>query len=238
VSKNGAGLRYYFNHGNCPAGTVAFIDNTFSWVIRPMEGNMQKLLLISAIMLLMLVIGVQSSFAGRHGVYLDLSSGSGDAEWDSDTSSWDIDSDSFAGGYVFDSDPDQNKVFNYRLNLGIVRQEIEDDFDYTMESAGIYAENIFGFAFNKNENFRWWAGPLVRLGFYSGEIKNTNVDVDYAEFGLGLASGMNFMAGNTVISPSLGVRFSGYAGEGEDAGYSEDLEAKTTNAFFNLAVLF
>lgn len=199
---------------------------------------MQKPFLLFALALLLLFIGVQPSLAARHGFFLDLSSGSGEAEWDSDTSSWDVDSDSFAGGYVFDTDPDPNKVFNYRLNVGLVRQDIEDDFGGTIKSTGIYAENIFGFAFIKNESFRWWGGPLVRVAYYAGEIENSSVDVDYAEFGLGLVTGMNFMAGDTMLSPSLGVRFSGYAGEGEDAGYSEDIEGNATTLFLNLAVLF
>ena len=200
--------------------------------------NVKRISLLVALTLLLSFIGVQSSIAARHGLFLDLSSGSGEAEWDSDTSSWDVDSDSFAGGYVFDTDPDPSKVFNYRLNVGIIRQDLEDDFGVTLESTGIYAENVFGFAFTKNENFRWWAGPLVRLGFYSGEVENSNLDVDYFEFGLGLVTGMNFMAGNTMLSPSLGLRFSGFAGEGEDADYSEDIEGDATTLFFNFAVLF
>jgi len=188
--------------------------------------------------IMILLLGAQSSFAGKHGIFLDLATGSGDAEWDSDTSSWDIDSSSIAIGYVFDTDPDPSKVFNYRLNVGVIRHDIEDDYGVTLESVGIYAESIFGFALVRKNDFRWWAGPLVRLGFYSGEVDDSDMDANYAEFALGLVTGMNFTAGSTVVSPSLGVRFTGYAGEGEYAGMSEDLEANSTNFFFNLTFLF
>lgn len=188
--------------------------------------------------LLILLLCSQSSFAARHGIFLDLASGSGDAEWDSDTDSWDTDSTSLAIGYVFDTDPDPSKTFNYRLHVGLISHDLEDDYGDTLESIGIYAENIFGFALIKKEDFRWWAGPLVRLGFYSGEIDKYDLDVKYAEFAFGLATGMNFMAGNTIISPSLGVRFTGYAGEGDSFGYTEDFVASSTNLFLNLSLLF
>ena len=226
---------------------------------------MKKSLYLFTMILLILLLGSQTAFAGKHGVFLDLSSGSGDAEWDSDIYSWDVDSDSFAIGYIFDSNPEPNRVFNYRLNVGVIRQDLEDDYGDTIESTGIYAENIFGFALIRNEHFRWWAGPLVRLGVYSGEASGEESGVDYhysykldakyVEFGLGLVTGMNFTVGRTIISPSLGVRFSGYAVAGEisekesyegiyGGGYewtdewSEDMEATTTSFFFNLAILF
>lgn len=200
---------------------------------------MRKASYLAFIVLLMVVLGAPSVYAGKHGFFLDLASGSGEAEWDSNADSWDIDSDSFAVGYVYDSDPDSSRVFNYRLNIGLVRHDKEDEFGGTLESTGLYAESIFGFALQRKENFRWWGGPLVRLGFYSGEVDDYDIDVDYGEFGIGVATGINFNAGSAMIAPSIGVRYNIYAGEGDFyGGYSEDYEASATNVFFNLAVLF
>jgi hypothetical protein len=199
---------------------------------------MKKSSMVLVLIIFMFFVGVSSSFAGKHGIFLDTSSGSGEAEWDSDITAWDIDTSSFSGGYVFDTNPSSDKVFNYRLNVGVGSHEIEDEFGVSMESTGLYVENIFGFAFVKKDSFRWWAGPLVRLGFYSGDVDGTNIDVTYAEFGLGVVTGLNIKAGNGLISPSLGVRFHGFAGEGEIPGFTEDFTANSTNLFFNLAYLF
>ncbi|MCD6525775.1 MAG: hypothetical protein J7K75_02130 [Desulfuromonas sp.] len=195
-----------------------------------------------------------TAFAAGIGAFIDVSVGSGEAEWDSDYDSWDIDSSMVAGGLVFDTALTNENPFNYRFNIGIAHQELEDDYDEELDSTGIYVENIFGFALMMNEDFRWWAGPLVRIGYYSGESDmdslsySSDIDFDYVEFGFGAVTGFNFKAGNVVISPSVGVRYSAFAGEGDikeidhldgyTYTYDEDIEAYTVTAFANLAVLF
>lgn len=182
-----------------------------------------------------------NAFAVGLGAYIEGSAGSGEAEWDSDTTAWDIDSSGGAIGFVLDTSPTNKSNFNYRLNIGITAQDWEDDAGYTLEAAGITIENTFGFALNKTEKFRWWLGPLVRVGFFSGETDTPiKIDVNYFEFGIGAATGLNFNINNKVVlSPSLGFRISGYAGTGEwPNGYEEDIEGNTTTGFFNLAVLF
>lgn len=179
-----------------------------------------------------------SALAVGLGGFLDYSTGSGEAEWDSDIDEWDIDADTFAGGFVLDTAPTNESYFNYRLNLGIANQTLEDDYGDELDSTGLYVENIFGFAIVQKETFRWWAGPLVRIGFYSGEIDEVDIDVDYFEFGLGGVTGLNFKAGNVILAPSFGFRISGFAGEGESHSYSEDIEGNATTAFVNFAIMF
>lgn len=152
--------------------------------------------------------------------------------------SFTIDNDAKTGafGFVLDTAPTSERVFNYRLNVGLARQEFDLDFDpkTKMKSDGIYVENIFGFALARNESFRWWAGPLVRVGYYVGELNDE--DLDYGEFGVGAVTGLNFKVGNTVISPSVGFRYSGLAGEFDD--FDDEFEGYTSNIFANLAVMF
>lgn len=190
-----------------------------------------------------------TAFAVGFGVFADFSSGSGEAEWDGG-SEWDIDSDMVAGGFVLDTAPSNESTFNYRLNIGLADQTLEDDYGEDLDATGFYVENIFGFALIKKENFRWWLGPLVRIGYYSGEaeieglVYEAEIDFDYIEFGVGVVTGLNFKAGQVVISPSIGVRYSAFAGEGEfeETGtyykYEEDIEAYTVTAFANIALLF
>lgn len=188
------------------------------------------------------------------GFYVDASGGSGESEWESDSNHWDIDTSGGATGFVLDTAPTNESVFNYRLNAGFAGQDWEDEDGITLESGGIYVENIFGVAMTKNERFRWWLGPLVRLGFYSGETDTWHdgadrrkVEVDYAEFGVGVVTGINININNRVtLAPSVGFRYCGFSGNGttketiDGVHYSddEDIEGSTTSGFVNFAVLF
>jgi hypothetical protein len=195
-----------------------------------------------------------SALAVGIGGYVDVSGGSGDAEWDSDVQRWDIDTNAAGFGFVLDTAPMNERTFNYRLNAGLAAQNIEDDFGFKIESGGIYAENIFGFALIRDENVRWWLGPLVRVGIYSGETDTFNtgggtqqIDFDYIELGIGAVTGLNFNINDRLIlAPSLGFRICGFAGTGEINEYvggvhyywEEDISGGTTSAFANFAVLF
>ncbi|ALC14911.1 hypothetical protein DSOUD_0110 [Desulfuromonas soudanensis] len=195
-----------------------------------------------------------SALAVGIGGYVDVSGGSGEAEWDSDFQSWDIDASAAAFGFVLDTAPMNERTFNYRLNAGLAAQNFEDDLGVEMEAGGIYAENIFGFALIRDENVRWWLGPLVRVGIYSGETDPVNIgggtqqiDFTYAEFGIGAVTGVNININDRLIlAPSLGFRICGFAGTGEINEYvggvhyywEEDISGGTTSAFANFAVLF
>jgi hypothetical protein len=195
-----------------------------------------------------------SALAVGIGGYVDVSGGSGDAEWDSDFQSWDIDASAAAFGFVLDTAPMNERTFNYRLNAGLAAQNFEDDFGVEMEAGGIYAENIFGFALIRDENVRWWLGPLVRVGIYSGETDTFNtgggtqqIDFDYAEIGFGAVTGVNFnINGRVILAPSIGFRHCVFAGTGEINEYvggwhyyfEKDITGEVTSAFANFAVLF
>lgn len=197
-----------------------------------------SLRLLSIIICLLLFTALPAA-AARHGFFIDLAEGSGDAEWDWDTHDWNIDTGSVAVGYVYDSDPTPDQPFNFRLNVGLARLEIEDDYNDTVKSDGVYLETIFGFAAVRTTQLRWWLGPLLRIGYYHGEGDGFNLDLDFAEFAVGAATGLNIDLGGVIIAPSLGVRFSGYAGEGEDENhFKDDWDARATSVFFNIATLF
>jgi hypothetical protein len=208
---------------------------------------MKKFFLVAVVM--SIVMFSSNAFAIKFGVFLDFSSGSGEAEWETDFYSFDVDAKTIAGGLILDTATD--KTFNYRLNVGLAKQKIEDEYGIELTSTGIYLENIFGFALVKNKDFRWWLGPLVRIGYYSGKsdtissgTMTARIDIDYVEFGVGAVTGLNFKTGSTIISPSAGFRVSGFAGEGKTVtnfssfNDKEDIVGHTTTAFANIAVLF
>lgn len=187
------------------------------------------------------------------GPYLDLSSGSGTFEWDSDNYEFDVDSSSASVGFALDSTRSEYANFNYRLNIGIEGQALDDEYDSTIEMGGIVIDNIFGFALVRERDFRWWAGPSVRIGFYSGETDEQydsygdryKTEVDLFEFGIGVATGISVrVAPHTYLAPSAGIRFIGASGTGtvknydRHSQYDDDLSGNTTNVFVNFALLF
>ncbi|MCI5222289.1 MAG: hypothetical protein D3924_06345 [Candidatus Electrothrix sp. AR4] len=165
---------------------------------------------------------------------------------------FDIDTNSVAIGFVLDTAPTDQLFFNYRLNIGFEGQEIEDDFNRTLDVNGVIFENVFGFAFVQRQDFRWWAGPLVHIGINSGD-RNTHDDAgipykdeyEFFQFGFGGITGVNFKVGDHVtLAPSIGFRFFAVSGTGTltnlntNVEYEEDLLGGSTSCFVNLAVLF
>jgi hypothetical protein len=215
---------------------------------------MNKLLFALVALIFTTSLWCSNALAVGIGGYVDVSGGSGDYEWDSDVQRWDIDTSAAAVGFVLDTAPMNERTFNYRLNAGLAAQDVEADDGINLEAGGIYAENIFGFALIRNENVRWWLGPLVRVGIYSGETDTFNIsggtrqiDFDYIEFGFGAVTGVNFNINDRVIlAPSLGFRICAFAGTGEINDYiggwhyyfEEDFSGNATSAFANFAVLF
>lgn len=198
------------------------------------------------------------------GPYIDLAGGSGEMEWDTygdgwanlgfNTETWDVDAGSGAIGFVLDTAPTGPSVFNYRLNVGLEAQNFEDNYGIEMKVGGLVVENVFGFALVRKPNLRWWIGPLVRFGYYSGETDDyfeggfrKKTEADLFEFGIGAVTGVNIPVGkskNVILAPSAGVRFIGVGGDGTvtnlDTGtsFDDDLSGGFTTAFVNFALLF
>lgn len=209
------------------------------------------LLLIAALSLFL--VSIAAAGVGM-GPYVDLSAGSGEMEWDNGGGTWDVDAGSGAIGFALDTAPMGPSRFSYRLNVGLEAQTIEDDAGVEMGLGGVAVENVFAFAIMNKPNLRWWAGPLVRFGFYSGETDpyydlgdRYETEADLFEFGIGGVTGLNIPVGKSkklILAPSAGVRFIGIGGEGTttnlDTGtsISDDLSGGVTMGFVNFALLF
>jgi hypothetical protein len=187
------------------------------------------------------------------GPYVDFSGGSGEFEWDRSNFEFDVDVATGAVGLAIDTAPTGRSYFNYRLNIGLEAQDLEDDSGTTMELGGLTIENVFCFTVANQPRLRWWVGPLVRLGFYSGETDFyydsfgdlNRTEADLFEFGIGVATGLNIRVNrNLILAPSAGFRFIGASGEGEIINYTagtrdeEDLTGGFSTLFVNFALLF
>lgn len=224
-----------------------------------MQPSLQRVRFGKILPLALLGVTLLGTPAGRAeaataiGPYLDAANGTGTFEWDSDNFDFDVDSGSGAVGFVLDTAPAGAANFNYRLNIGLEGQNLEDENGATLEMGGVSFENIFGFALVRQRDFRWWAGPLVRIGFYSGETDDQynsygdryKTEADLFEFGVGFATGINFRIGpHAYLAPSAGVRYIGAGGEGTVKNFDlhtqeeDDLSGHLTSVFVNLSLLF
>jgi len=187
------------------------------------------------------------------GPYVDFSGGSGNFEWERSNSDFDVDAGVAAIGLAIDTAPTGKSYFSYRLNIGFEGQNLEDNSDTTMEMGGLTVENVFAFAVMNQPNLRWWVGPLLRFGYYSGETDYyfdsygdlNKTEADLFEYGVGVATGMNIrISRNMVLAPSVGLRFIGASGEGTVINYTidtrdkEDLTGNYSTLFANFALLF
>ncbi len=213
---------------------------------------MGKILAMAIMFTTLLGTFIDRAEAVSMGPYLDISSGSGTYEWDNSFVEFDVDTSSTAIGFALDTATTDQSNFNYRLNIGFEGQELEDEFNETLDLNGITFENVFGFAFVQQPNLRWWGGPLIRFGFYSGDTDTYydfgtpyKTEYDFFHFGIGVVTGVNFkVSDNVVLAPSIGLRSIGAAGTGTEinlntnARYAEDISGNSTNLFVNFAVLF
>ena len=207
---------------------------------------MRKLSAIVYILLLSVLVFANSSLAIGLGMYIDLGAGSGEAEYDfQGAEEFDIDTNFFGFGFQLETSPlTKNKVFSYRLQVGLEAREIEDDNNVTLELGGLVINNTFAFGGNTSEKVRLWGGPQILIGFYGGETDKEylgdEISFTGAAFGLGAAGGANFGvgSGNTILTTTIGVRALGIAGDSEWYNEEEELKGHIAEFFVSVGILF
>ncbi len=176
---------------------------------------------------LLLAMPMVAGAAGM-GVYVPFSVGdSADVTLDSDYGSEDINLEfkSAAGlGIAFDSNIGKDKLFNYRLGLEYMTQEIDtvdgdscgggSDCDFTR----LNMVNTFGFGVLRTKTVRLWVGPRINLAYNTLEDNSygETFTLSHVEFGVAPAVGVNVNLGSLVsLGADLDYRFSGLAGTWE-----------------------
>ncbi|RLA02932.1 MAG: hypothetical protein DRQ47_06065 [Gammaproteobacteria bacterium] len=205
---------------------------------------MKKVLLILCVLGMFLF--VSNSFAVDFGFYLDLGSGSGEAEYDIAYSErFDMDSDFFGLGFQLETNPiTPKKIFSYRLQAGFESRGMEDDYGTTLELGGLVFNNTFAFGGNTSAKTRLWGGPQILVGFYSGktddQFQGDEISYTGTAFALGLAGGANFGlgSGKTILTTTIGVRSLAYSGDAEWYDWNETLEGNSTDIFISVGMLF
>lgn len=220
--------------------------------IHPKKGDkeeMKKNLIILCVSIASVLLLTGSSFAASFGVYLEHGGGSGEAEYDfAGSDDFDIDTKLLGIGFQMESSPvNSQKAFSYRFQVGFESRDIEDEEDITLELEGLVFNNTFAFGGNVAENIRFWVGPQIMVGFYSGETDeeygtwgySDEISFKGASFGLGLAGGANFaFGGTTVLTTTVGIRTMGFAGSAEWYDEDDDLTGNAKEVFFSVGIMF
>ncbi len=201
------------------------------------------------VLLLMASIGTTKVEAIGLGVYGTTGSGSGSFKLDESggtTDEGDVDVKQTGFGFVLDTAVAKDKVFNYRLNVGI--EEVDLDFKpddtsqvYPWESDRFVVTQDFGFAVFKREIVRLWLGPELKLSYETGqEVADPTVEAWLFGIGVGPVLGANFNFGPVfTLGLKGGYLFEGYAGQMTQSGSDDDtLTMSNGNAFLNLSAIF
>lgn len=198
------------------------------------------------ILVLVVLFFASNSFAVDFGFYVDLGSGSGEAEYDiAYSESFDIDSDFFGVGFQFETNPlTVKQVFSYRFQAGFESKNIEAEGGANLELGGLVINNTFAFGGNVSGKTRLWGGPQVLIGYHTGdtdeEYLGDNMTFTGFSFGLGVAGGANFGlgSGNTILTTTIGVRALGSSGDMEWYDESERMNSSTTEFYLSVGMLF
>lgn len=206
---------------------------------------MKKLVVVVVAVLLVSAFAVLDASAAGIGFYLEGGSGSGEMTvedwWTGNDYDTDIDMSHGGIGFMLDTAPSGSSVFNYRFNVGFESTTLSPDIGEDADVTGIVMMHDFGFAIVKTSKVRFWAGPEVKLGYYTGETETNEDDLKIALFGIGPVAGVNIGLSSSVsLAFKLGIIYEAFGGEGESSfsGNMYDISGHATVAIINAGLLF
>ncbi len=182
---------------------------------------------IKKIILTFLVLIPLSLNAGGLGIYVPMSfAENSSANYKSDYSTYSslyvpdytskTDYKESAGiGFVFDTNVQKDKLFNYRLGVEFLNRVVQDvngtactdNCDYGLR---VNIVNTFGFGIVRNENIRVWVGPRINIAYNSD---NGNASRTELELGIAPVIGINVNLGKVIsLSFDLDYRIAAISG--------------------------
>jgi len=204
-----------------------------------------KKIIVIALALMVLPFAAVSAEASGLGFY--ASSGSGDSDIDvgpfwwlvtNSTVSSSADLSIESAGLVFDTNLSQDRLFNYRLEIGKGNYTWEVPGGSETELKQVVMTHDFGFGILRNQAVRLWLGPEIRLTRINDEANGN--DYDLMGFGFGLALGLNInIKGPLTIAIKAGALNQTLNG---DVTYtdttSDDVSSDDTISFISAALMF
>lgn len=204
-----------------------------------------KMLIKSSSLTIMFIVSVvytTQAMALGNGFYVQLGSGTADWTAEDDFDRWEFTSDTshFGVGYVLDTAAGTSRLFNYRLQLGYERYtDTIQDSTSELQFDSFIIDQDFGFAMVRNNAFRFWIGPELRIAFL-GESSD-GYDTSLFGVGLGPVVGLDFRTdANVSMGFKGGFMTIAYDGTAEDTldGNDIDYQVDEDVVFFNFTALF
>lgn len=129
----------------------------------------------------------------------------------------DFDANKYGFGFALDTNLAEDRLFNYRLNLGFQHTNRHfDDFAFQgnvfdlghIDANGVNLNNAFGFGIWRGQNHRLWLGPSIRVAVDVYDTNDSNIDIVDVSAGGGAALGLNLHAGrNVTIGLTAGYQY-------------------------------
>jgi hypothetical protein len=189
------------------------------------------------------ILFAASANAGGYGGYVGYVHSEGSVEFDLFASDIDIDheNDIFEFGFVLDTNLAQDRLFNYRLNVGVQngeREYTERRGSLKEETAGVSINNVFGFGIVRTPSLRLWVGPAVRFSV-DACTDCSGYDSTFIALGAGPEIGVNFNLGeHLTISPTLGYQYMYGTEFIEVGGEDEDFSGGQHHVSLLFSVMF
>jgi hypothetical protein len=195
------------NHFNCTISDhVGDSSKLFALFSTARINLLDFKLFCKRLIILSIFIYVNASYASGIGINIPIGFGNVDYQ------DYEADMIQYGISIIYDTNVAKNKIFNYRLSLGLeyFRHKYEyhyyrDVDDYygsysdTHKGIRIISDHNFSFAVIKNTSFRVWMGPSLRFGFVFEDVSGVTL-------GLGItAIGLNYnIAKATTLSLETG----------------------------------
>lgn len=203
-----------------------------------------KSLLRHGLMVLLLLVIATPGYAGGIGMF--ISGGEVEAEWDGDIGNFDSDGKHRDFGFTVDSNLSTNRLFNYRLELGRARWDIDNFNNQGVDGdlEGLVMNHDFGFGGIIAPSVRLWFGPEIRFTILDGELDNVVArDIDLFGYGFGAAGGVNVnLPGRLTLAAKTGFVMMRYIGDGpnwDGSGWqNSDYDIDEDLAYLSLSMYF
>jgi len=144
-------------------------------------------------------------------------------------------------GFVFDTNVQQKRLFNYRLGIEILDKEIQDRnsvaCQYGCNGTRLNVTHTFGFGIIRNEKIRLWVGPRINIAAtkYYGNHRYSSFEL---EAGLAQAIGINYNINkNFSLSADLDYRVAKSNGNWDDS-QSEDTYGEYSGKTYGITTRF
>jgi len=207
-----------------------------------MKGKLMR----QGLLLVLMLLWASGACAGGLGLF--ISGGEVDAEWDGDYSRVDNKGQHRDFGFVIDSNLENDRLFNYRFELGRAAWEV-DDFAGRGRDAdldGLVMNHDFGFGGLIAPPLRLWFGPELRFTLLEGDLDNVSThDIDLFGYGVGAAVGLNFnFPGRLSLSTKLAGVMMRYVGDGPDwnngtsSWVNSDYDVDEDLVYLSLSIFF